>query len=321
MKSANDAVERILARASNPRAECVLRIARGIRCFLASWTEAMEHGLEAERIAREECTGVAWEVATAQLVCVLSLTARGEMDELSRRLPSWIKEGEEHGNRYAVTSLSTFMGGLTLLALARGDTDGARSELDRVMAMWSEQGFSIQHYHAVYSNMLIDMYCGHGAEAWRRVDEAWPLIEQSGLLGLQTVLVQALDLRGRAAIAGSEVTVDAGPLLRTAQQMVEQLEQQQHPWPDALALALRAGIASRRDDMSGAQSQLRAAIDAFDALEMALHAASARRRLGALIRGEEGHMLVASGDASMASRTIHEPDAITAAFVPGFGEA
>jgi hypothetical protein len=287
---------------------------------LTNWNEAMKHGLEAERIAREECTGVAWEVATAQLVCVLSLAARGELDELGRRLPSWIKEGEEHGNRYAVTSLSTFMGGLTLLAVARGDVVGARKELDRVMAKWSEQGFSIQHYHAVYSHALIDMYSGKGADAWRRVEDVWPSIERSGLLGLQTVRVQALDLRGRAALGGSESAVDAEPALHTAEEAAEELEQQQQPWPSALAQGLRAGIAFRRNDAMRAQSHLRAAIVAFDALDMALHAASARKRLGALVGGEEGKALVAAADAFMRNRTIREPDGIAAALTPGFRE-
>ena len=64
--------------------------------------------------------------------------------------------------------------------------------------------------------------------------------------------------------------------------------------------------------------ELAEAVGALDRLEMQLHAAAARRRLGRLVGGEEGSALMARGAAAMAAQLVRSPDRMTALLVPGF---
>ena len=51
---------------------------------------------------------------------------------------------------------------------------------------------------------------------------------------------------------------------------------------------------------------------------MKLFAATARRRQGQLLGGENGKTLIALGDAFMTSQKIQNPERMTELFVPGF---
>ena len=62
---------------------------------------------------------------------------------------------------------------------------------------------------------------------------------------------------------------------------------------------------------------LRDAAVEFDALDMGLFAAAARRRMGELRGGEQGAAIVAAADAWMAGRRIADPARIAALHVPG----
>ena len=56
----------------------------------------------------------------------------------------------------------------------------------------------------------------------------------------------------------------------------------------------------------------------FQAQEMGLHAAVARRRQGVLLGGDEGRALVAEADAWMAGQQVRNPARLAAVLAPGF---
>ena len=56
----------------------------------------------------------------------------------------------------------------------------------------------------------------------------------------------------------------------------------------------------------------------FEALEMTLHAAAARRRLGALLGGVPGNQFIARADRWMQEQTIRDPARMTTVYAPGF---
>ena len=72
------------------------------------------------------------------------------------------------------------------------------------------------------------------------------------------------------------------------------------------AALIRAGIAAQVGDVQQAIARLDLAASGFDAADMRLHAACARRRKGELL-GPAGAPLVAEADAFMASQAIARP--------------
>ena len=56
----------------------------------------------------------------------------------------------------------------------------------------------------------------------------------------------------------------------------------------------------------------------FDACDMRLYAAAARRRLGQLVGRAEGRALMAGAESWMAGQTIRNPARMAAMLAPGF---
>jgi hypothetical protein len=80
----------------------------------------------------------------------------------------------------------------------------------------------------------------------------------------------------------------------------------------ALAGLIRAALAAERDDRLAAVTILRQAVSSFEALDMHLHAAAARRRLGQLLPGDQGRALVAQADSWMTAQHIVHPGRMAA---------
>jgi len=62
------------------------------------------------------------------------------------------------------------------------------------------------------------------------------------------------------------------------------------------------------------------AIEGFAASDMALYAATARRRLGEILGGDRGGALVNQADDWLSKQQIRNPAAVANLMVPGFSE-
>src|SRR6185436_6033722 len=107
-----------------------------------------------------------------------------------------------------------------------------------------------------------------------------------------------LQLRAFAAVAAAQAGGGADPL-RAAEKDARSIERERMPWAAPFVPLIRAGVASVRGDAEAAHAELARAPDLFDAADMKLWAAVARRSLGALTGGDEGAALVARADAFM----------------------
>ncbi len=88
-------------------------------------------------------------------------------------------------------------------------------------------------------------------------------------------------------------------------------------WGDALAVLLRAGIASLKGAREETLERLAAAESAFESAQMALYAAAAKRCRGLLIGGDEGRGLVEAADLWMEGERIRNPERMTRMLAPG----
>ena len=304
-------------RVGHPQALGLATLAEGLTEFLwGRFRSAVEVTDRAAAMLRERCTGVMWELDTARIIGAWSLVYSGQVGELTRRFPVLFKEARERGDRYVECTLGTFPA--TLLHLAAEQVEEARNQAREAIGLWSQQGFHIQHLTYVYSNIYIDLYRGDGPAAWREIEKVSRQLNDSQLLGIELVRIDVLHLSGRCAVEAASVAKDPAALLRQAERSARKLDREGVAWGIGLAHLIRAGAASVRGDSVAAIALLRQAETALDAAGMALFAASARRRLGVILGGDEGQALVEKADTWMRSQSILNPARMAASFAPGF---
>lgn len=283
---------------------------------VGDWRGALEHADGGLKQIQENCTGIAWECNLARTIAMVPLESMGRFRELSSRTAEWYRESVAVGNLFAqiTAALSS-----AIAHIAADDPDMARQRVREAIARWSQRGFSVQHMYALRVEACADLYEGDPASARSRVWEAWPVIESSQLLRVQFGRVDMHLLRAKTAIA---CAARGGPgreaLLRTADRDAGQLEREIRRDSMPTARLLRAGIARVRGDRDAAAAHLSEAASAFDACDMALHAACCRRRRGELIGGDEGRDLITGADALMRSQDIKSPERWCAIYAPGF---
>jgi hypothetical protein len=262
---------------------------------------------------------VAWELGTDRLFAIHALAWLGELGELAVRVPAIVKEALDRGDLWTATSLRTSLANMRWLV--RDDAEGARDEIQEAMLPWSHHGFHLQHYQALRAEVQIDLYRGDGEVARKRLIKSWPALERSRFTrGVRAIRIEVLDFRARIALAQAAKTTKRAPLLSAAEADARRLEGERLPWARAVAQLVRAGHAAARSDHDGALSRLAAAEEQLGAVDMALHAAAARRRRGELLGGDEGRALVEASDAWMAQQKIEAPSKMTAMLAPGFPE-
>ncbi len=297
----------------DPYTQALCRGTFGLCAFQdGRFADALPACEDAERLFRDRCSGVAWEVTTAQLFCVFCLFYLGDATSLCQRVSLHLAAAEARGDLYASVNLRL---GLSNVAwLLQGEPAEARRHAAEALERWSPAGFHLQHYWSLLALVHADLYEGRAADAWARVAEHWPALERSLLLRVRSVRVEALSLRGRAALAAAALRrPDRAALVAQADRAARTLEAERYQLPVALAHLLRAGVLRQRGQ--DALVALGTAREALSARSMRLFAGAASRRLGALVGGERGRALAAEATAALAG--LRDPEAVTRLLVPG----
>jgi len=261
---------------------------------------------------------VAWELDNTRYYSMVSLFYLGRLKELSDQLPETLKEAEDRGDLFHATNIRTRLS--YFLRLASDQPQQAREELERAIESWSHGGYFVQHWYEMLGQVECALYAGNAVKAWSYLDSHWRNLKDSLLLRIQIILINSFYLRSRCAIAAAgegEARTDPQRLLKTAEKSARRIESERVPWGDALALLLRAGIASSRGETQAAISLFGSAADDLKAVDMSLHAAAARRRRGELLGADEGRKLVETADEWMAGQGIGNPGRLSAMLAPG----
>jgi hypothetical protein len=301
-----DAASELAQRIRHPHAIGMAEIAAGVAAYQTGrWSEASSRCEAADRLFREGCVGVAWEIVTGKLFRLNALYYTGELAALQRESTAALKEVEERGDLYASTTLRVRP--LHYALLAADDPTAARLRADEAMRQWTPQAFHAQHYYHMVALAHADLYEGDGAAAWRRLTAQWRALQGSLFLRVQVVRVEALSLRGRAALAAAVARPrEAAGLTRVALESAAALEREPLGWARALALLLRAGVARLTGHPAEVAAHLDEAAQRFGEAGMPLHAWVARRWRDP-----------AGCDAWMASEWVRRPDRLSALLAPG----
>ncbi len=308
--------EALATRLGDPYALGLQKIVGAMAALLAGrWRRSCQMCDEGEAILRTHCTGVSWELDSAQMFGMDSLWFLGDVRELSRRLPLRIAEAQARGDLYAVINFRA--GAPNLLWLALDAVDEGRRQLREAMARWSRSGVHIQHYRELFSLMHIDLYIGDGATAYARALDRWKALERAQLFRVLLIHNLMTDLRARAALAAAATRPDPEALWRRARRDARVLERGRMPWCVPAAQMIQAALAVRRTP-EDAVRLLGEAARGFVAADMPMHAAVAQRRLGLVIGGDEGGRRVAEAEAWLREAGVQNPAAMTAMLAPGF---
>src|SRR5262245_31487267 len=289
--------------------------ARGLSSYLLGhWRDAAEYCERGAEILRDQCTGVTWEITIAYRFMLTSLLYLGEVVEVSRRVPQLLSAALEQGNLFAATDLRTR---LNAIWLADDNPDRARDEVIAAMTSWPREGFHLQHYTSLTALAQIELYTGDFEVAWKHIEGQLKPLEKSMLLRIQGLRIDAMQLRGRLALA-SAIGENQAVRLKIAETVANAISREEMPYANPYATLIRAGIARRRERDDAAVNLLEKALKDFDSADMKLYAFVTRHRLGEMIGGDRGRELVTEASDWMARQQIRNPARIMNLMAPGF---
>jgi hypothetical protein len=130
--------------------------------------------------------------------------------------------------------------------------------------------------------------------------------------------IEACNLRARSALAMAAANRSSRRFRAVARAEARRIARERMPWSDPIALLLRAGIAFLEGGTPLALRYLHDAADQFERADMHLHAAAARRRIGALQDDAVGRELQRQAEVWMAMQHIKNPASMTGMLAPGF---
>ncbi len=303
-------------RIDHPHAIALTTLTAGMAAWMIGrWKKSLELCDRAAAILRERCRSATWELDSAELFSLRSLVMLGDLNELFQRLPSRLNEAQERGDLYCATNLRTRA--QYMFHLASDEPEKAQEELQSAIVRWSRRGFHLQHYFALVGKVECFIYSGEGRSAWDLINSKWPQLNRSMLQNLQSINIESLHLRARAAIAIATKTDNREEYLQRAEKDAIKLRNIGMLWGIALNYLIRAAIAKARGDREASISLLAAAEAGFEISDMTLYEAVARRRRGQLIGGERGTALVEAADAWMLNQQIKHPLRMSDMIAPG----
>ena len=269
------------------------------------WQQAQQNMDRAERLLREECTGVTWEIGTAHAFALWALLYQGELGEMTCRSLELLQDARERGDQYAATTHSAFA--VPMGELASGRPDAARRTIAEALQLWTREGFHVQHIIALMCNTYIDLYEGRARAAWDRMQEQWPSVVQSQLIRVQVLRAFLTHLRARCALGVAAQGEEVKPMIRAAKQDARRLLRENMPYCIPHAEHILAGVADVEGRAADALDLIRSTARGYDSVGMNLFAHATRRRLGTLVAGNEGNELVAHADQWLRGQGVIDP--------------
>jgi eukaryotic-like serine/threonine-protein kinase len=236
------AAEEIIRRIPDPYTLGMACLSSGMAAYLGEdWAPWQVSRDQSAQTLRESCTNVAYEVASARIFALWSLIQMGELAELSRRCPALILEAHQRGDLYAETNYRTFP--LAHVHLAADTPEAARRGIREALETWSHQGYHLQHLHALFALVRVELYTGNGAATWGLIEDQRGLYAGSLLGRIQEFRVQMLQTTASAALGAAAEAHDPRPLLRAAERTACRLRREKMPAADASACYVQAAVA------------------------------------------------------------------------------
>lgn len=238
----------------------------------------------------------------------------GEFAALAERVPALLDEALRRGDRFGVHWFR--MGYCNAAWLATDQPLRARRELDSAIREFPPERYSLDHFLQETSELHLRLYLGEGRDAWERVQHAWNRVKSSGTMLMPFFRTQMLLFHGTCALSYAVCGGPKWPLLRQAERDASRLERIQLEWAKPAAQLLRAQVAVAHGEIAPAERLFREAAAGFTRLDMAMHAAACRQRLGELLGGTEGEWLTRLAEDVLSQQAIRNPAVLLRLYAP-----
>jgi eukaryotic-like serine/threonine-protein kinase len=308
----------VAARIEAPEVRGFVEACGGLASYLSGrFREAADRIHAGEMAMRKNPSEMRWQLDLCEIYRIATLWCLGDLREMLRLQPEYLRAAEERGNVYAQRGLRGWRS--NVVWLVRGEPDEARAQaLKAAPGRARGEPFHLHHYYDTICHAMIDLYEQKAEDAHARMETAWPEIDGAHLMRIQSVAAEVQWLRGTAAVAAARF--ERGRL-QIAVSCATALEKIGSPYTRVLAAQLRGAWAIRRGAREVAIEALRAAIASSEVAEMALHNAVARLRLGTLVGGSEGRGMAEAAETWMRDNGVADPRALCNMFSPGYAEA
>jgi hypothetical protein len=320
--------EALAASLQTPEGEGLTRMCNaGVSYFSGRFRESVARCGEAERVLRERCTGVAWELTNVHLFGAWARLFAGAVRDLGAVVPAVLEEADARDDLLAYVGLATSMPS-ALRWFAADAPRAARDEVSAAIARWPATGVQSPHLQSLGVQAYADLYDGDGVAGWSRLADAWPGIERTLHLRFQSIRALMTQLRACAAATaaaslGRGGTVRAGgarwdarALLAFVERSARWLEREGGPWCAGWGAALSASVSAQRGDDAAAVRSLREAEGRFEAADMPLLVSATRLHLARLVGGDEGGAVRARAVEALAGEGVRAVEPFARMFLP-----
>ncbi|MCB9638484.1 MAG: protein kinase [Myxococcales bacterium] len=211
------------------------------------WRRAHDRCQQAERILRQHCTGVTWELSNCHIYQMNALLFMGAFQDIERTLPIVLREAEERGDLYTQTNLR--LGVAPRLLLAKDQPEQALQDIERTIQPKEERAFHLQHYIELINRGEIALYMEQPFQYWEELLQQWPGLRRSLFLRIQFNRIELHHLRGRLALAcaSQQPVSKRPPYIKEAQHCAKVILRERTRWASPWALHLLAGASFLQD--------------------------------------------------------------------------
>jgi eukaryotic-like serine/threonine-protein kinase len=312
-----DTLRRTAVRVGHPHVIGVADASTGMAAFLAGqFKEARRYLEPALATLRDYGTDVRWEIDVAEIYLLSALYYLGELRHVGRVVPHLVRDANERGDRFAQVALTSWRPNVAWLVANKPAL--ARTHLSSGDETASETAYVVQRYFRLHGDVQIDLYTHDGASAWKRISTEWPALERSRLLGRQVIRIEALSMRGRAALAAAATagtSRERADLIRVARDAGDELAREEVAWGVGQGELLR-GLASLAADHPIAAEELARAEETLAKADLAAWALAARTRRAEAQGGAQGIARAEAARDGLRDLGATDPDAFLRLMAP-----
>ena len=288
--------ELVLSRTNSLKARCWFHFCRGFYRYYGPEPELLAAIQDFERFLALTRDGhypnVSYDRSVAEHNRVNARVRLGRVSEAARELPALLDHAYERGDFVVLPLLAGEHG--TLAFIAVGALDDAQRELERAARAWSSCGnaYTFQDYFLLAGATYLALARGQVQSAWDRAQEDLTRFWHSALrpsrpMGARVKMSAAT---AALALAAQSPANERAALVRAARQLTKGISL------NIMSGPLWASVAWLNGARDAAVTILRETLSTPESLRFPLQSHMIRRRLGELIRGEEGKALMDEAD-------------------------